>query len=255
MAHHPLIAYLSHRRAARQARAWLHVAAEPDLIAAEALRQLNRHAYATKHCWDSEANRIYYLKRHALRVLFFAWPCRITTQTQQLACSTCAGRGHVDRGPHWDRYSDTCWRCGGTGIYKTVPLYAFDFTIADRPYQWHQPVDLCPWAARHVSGHRGHYEAPEAWHAGRLTDQHARVLIAALEQWLAPQLTPLAPLQLYADAPGFRYPTLRTSFAAEIHLWRTALHNLPRYLRSRWWRSRVRNALATRGSAEDQLPF
>lgn len=251
---HPLAVWFAERRATWQARAWLAASREPDLIAAEALRRLNRHASATKPFDDQAAWRIYAIKRDVLRALFDAWPCKVTTQEQNLMCNGCSGRGYRVFGPPWDRYHEPCFHCRGTGVYKIVQLYAFDFTIAGRPYSWHQPADLCSWAGAHVVGQGAPYVAP-TWHAldDRLANQHVRVLLAVLGLWLAHRLQRM----LLPGGPRWHDLTLRQALHDEFLPWRNVLHILFRRLRRTWWDEAAGDDSPTEGTVLDQddLPF
>ena len=50
----------------------------------------------------------------------------------------------------------TCWECDGEGCYRCEDgvyrrsggraYWAFRFSIDNRPFSWHQPAHLCPWA-------------------------------------------------------------------------------------------------------------
>lgn len=236
MTRHPLAAWVTDFRADLRARAWLNSAVEPDLIGAEALRLLNRHAFAVKYLDEGESFRIYYLKRFVIRALFDIWPCRITTQTQKLTCSSCGGLGVWSGGPPWDRYHECCFRCGGTGIYRLIDLYSFDFNIASRYFCWHQPADLCGWAADHVSGDSGEYTADRSAGAGdRLTRDHVAVLAAALRLWLGARIEPLVPGG-QPLAHVWPRPCLRAALRSELRMLRYAATRLPAWLR---WRIRV----------------
>lgn len=129
-----------------------YAVALPD--ACEALFQLNRYV---KHeeCSVRERVAIYDLKNRLLARLFqddyCAVACPAATPTKQLGCWDCCGtgKGWYDDEDDEYHYDETCPKCGGTGVFRTVggkPYWAFRFVVGGKPYRWHQPAHLAPWA-------------------------------------------------------------------------------------------------------------
>lgn len=124
---------------AGQVLAALSLAEGGVLAACEAMKRLNR---AAKHTDDADRDEIYALKRRFIGELLERFPCEITAHEQALKCRGCAGTGTwvSDSG----RYSDACYRCDGTGVYRRHVLLLFTFTICQRVYHWHQPAEYWP---------------------------------------------------------------------------------------------------------------
>lgn len=125
--------------------------------ACEALFQLNRWA---KHydCPPRQKTEVYALKNRFLQMLWELGYCEQAylahTPKRELTCYGCDGTG---RRTYYDcGETDECWRCNGTGIYRTVggnPYWALKFRVGVgheesrvNVFSWHQPAHLAPWA-------------------------------------------------------------------------------------------------------------
>ncbi len=123
--------------------------------AAEALWNLNRYT-AHDTCTRPHREEIYEMKNSFVELLC----CNdllvglgehtIEQREKIYECFGCHGTGESDHYDDESDYDDRCCRCGGTGIYRTLPARKFvyrvlRFRIGGRVYTWHQPDDLVHW--------------------------------------------------------------------------------------------------------------
>lgn len=146
--------------------------------AAAALLEVNRYAKQDPY----SRSEIYQLKNEFLEWLFERGYCTgwnlhtLIKPEKNLVCFGCDGTGE-GYGPSFaddddDDFSDeedicdldgeeedndeegdgamNCYRCGGTGVYRTLPelrleFVAFRFEVEGRRYTWHQPLEIVSW--------------------------------------------------------------------------------------------------------------
>lgn len=129
-----------------QARRWLRHN-DPDRIAAGAMWHLNRVARGGGH----RASCIYALKNRLVQHFYESGFCKdADRQYQRLVCRNCDGSKE-------DWTGDTCWKCEGTGVYRTYELIRFVFVIGGRRFVWHQPARLVTWHVWYTSQEWGDY--------------------------------------------------------------------------------------------------
>lgn len=110
--------------------------------AAWAMFNLNRYC---KHpqCSKNSRSEIYELKNRLIRELHARGYCTKAFLHQRhmegLVCYSCEGSGES----FFNSDGRLCRRCGGTGFYKpptTIGFYAFEFSIKNERFMWHQPL-------------------------------------------------------------------------------------------------------------------
>lgn len=125
-------------------------------IVAYAMFRLNRTAQILPRYATPKA-QIYALKNLLVEHLYASGYCvGVSKQFQVLKCHACDGTGEDS----WNDY-EFCFRCDGTGIYKTIPLYLFRFQVGDTFYSWHQPVGLVTWNVNLTTSDAKDYAADE----------------------------------------------------------------------------------------------
>ena len=226
------------------------------LLAAESLWTLNVWARnAQNSAWRDE---IYQLKSdflHAMYALGYLKPLSLCQQV--IKCHSCERgiyRRYYDSGDI--SYEDTCWDCGGTGVYKRVLLYEFHVKIGDREFVWHQPYD------------RVYFDAPvpDMYNMVRDADGNLLIDIASLPKFKQPRSAPirLSDWQLQRHMLRLAVYVSRFSMFSELKLndWRSAIRNDIREVVCRLehgflqtWKWRIRLALSRMGSVEEELPF
>lgn len=70
-------------------------------------------------------------------------------------------------------WTDHCSKCGGSGIYKRIPMFRFRFYIESETFTWHQPANLINWEVQEtgeplpdwpgVSRHDGKTSPADLW--------------------------------------------------------------------------------------------
>lgn len=99
--------------------------------AAEWMYRLNVFARSIKR--HVIIDQIYILKNDLIRYLYQHGYCtEVTIQSQTFPCW----------GTWGSECDEDCQKCGGTGIFRTVELYAFRFLVDGVKYAWHQPAKL-----------------------------------------------------------------------------------------------------------------
>jgi hypothetical protein len=100
-----------------------------------AMFHLNRHARGEHGMY---ARGTYRLKDALIRWLYEAGHCvECRLVYQDLPC------WHTFA--YLEGRADVCYKCGNTGVYRTVELVEFVFLLGDRRFVWHQPRDLIDW--------------------------------------------------------------------------------------------------------------
>ncbi len=98
---------------------------------------LNRFARTTS--LEKTRQIIYSLKTRLIRQLYEGGYCTgVRLSIRQKECWGCGGTGQ-------DWSGGLCKRCGGSGIYSSVPMYNFTFRVGRRVYCWHQPGSQVNW--------------------------------------------------------------------------------------------------------------
>ncbi len=130
--------YLAEQKVLRQARALYQRRGLP--MVAYAMFRLNRTAQTYRRGYVGK-ERIYDLKNRFVRSLYARGYCvSVRPHNQNLKCHQCNGTGQDG----WHDY-ESCDRCDGTGVFRTIKLYLFRFQIGDRVFSWHQPEQLVDW--------------------------------------------------------------------------------------------------------------
>lgn len=109
------------------------------LAACEAMKRLNR---AAKSMDDADRYEIYRIKQRFIGELLERHSCHVTLHVQALKCRSCGGTG-----TWWSysgEYSNDCWKCNATGVFRTHDLLLFTFQVRGREYRWHQPRENWP---------------------------------------------------------------------------------------------------------------
>jgi len=111
------------------------------LIAADSMLTLNHFA---KGALSAAKDDIYFLKAKMTKHLYTHYPCDVKLLKQTLKCRSCDGTGTYTRTDYYHdiQWEDSCWHCGGTGVYREVEIIAFTFHIGSETISWHQPRGL-----------------------------------------------------------------------------------------------------------------
>jgi len=236
-------AYLRQERHRRQARRWLEAGDATGLVC-RLMFELNRHA--RRYRYSARRKTIYELKNRLVRHLYEQDYCRsVSFQKQELECWSCHGAGQ------YDDTSTCCYKCDGTGVYRTYWLYRFVFAIGSRHYIWHQPKPLVDWQLGTVTGDwQSKYTGPVG-NSKELDQAALDLYLVTLYEYLV-ELTggDLPQLETFKGA-------IKKDFGRRLELW--------------WWRrkrdlsvlkdraDRVRHFLATGDwpvtVSEDEIPF
>lgn len=156
-----------------QARRWLRHG-NADRIAADAMWHLNH--VARRKC--NGARYIYALKNLLVQHLYESGFCvAVDRQRQYARCWNCGGSGE-----HWT--GGMCFKCDGTGIYRTHILYRFVFVVAGRRYVWHQPAALVKFALWFTSSDWGEYKAESGRGGQELEPEIVELYYVTLREYL-----------------------------------------------------------------------
>jgi hypothetical protein len=180
-------------RIEREARAWLS-ANDPIWVACYAMRRLNRHA-PTLNKRNPSRTCIYEAKDKLIRWLYAnVNPVEVTLDQQRLPCYHCDenGTSYYWRDEWGDYENDnhdpgghSCEWCGGTHIYKTIPLYRFVFDVDGHRFVWHQP-ESSVWNGIMLTSDNGHdYVTREPVADNHLSTDHANVLYIAIQLFMS----------------------------------------------------------------------
>jgi hypothetical protein len=164
----------------RPAKRWLDNTTNRDQLAVKTLLVLNRLAKSQGY----RKGTIYQLKNLLIKRWYQEGKCvYVTSCYQNLPCWTCDGTG-IYTHYNWQGepvFKDTCNRCLGDGIYKTVQLAKFDFRIEGQWYSWHQPKDLIwEWLTWYNSNKPTEYITPATQYTYRMSQESIDVMIEVL---------------------------------------------------------------------------
>ena len=109
-------------------------------MAATAMSVINSLAKGTL---SEVSDEIYWAKRKLTKYLYLHYPTDVQLLKQTLVCKSCAGTGEYRRYDWDEEWAEECYRCNGTGIYRTVEIVAFTFWIDGVDFRWHMPRTLC----------------------------------------------------------------------------------------------------------------
>lgn len=135
-----------------RAQRWLQDSDER--LVASSLFYLNRMAKEFTNRY--ERDELYTLKNRVVKALFAAGFCTdVGIHTKQLECFNCEGTGEDVWADREEGASpEPCWKCGGTGIYRTLVYYIFHFDIHGQHFAFHQPDWAVTWPVETVAHQR-----------------------------------------------------------------------------------------------------